>query len=56
MINLPHSPSNNPYLFNIFGLKLFFDDVLIICLLYFLYQEHVKDDGLFIVLILLLLT
>ena len=56
MFNLPYTPSNNSYLFEIFGLKIFLDDALIICLLFFLYQEQVKDDGLFIVLILLLIT
>ncbi len=51
--------SNEPfddYFFEIFGLKLYFDDVLIICLLFFLYQEGVNDQELFISLILLLLS
>ena len=43
-------------LFEIFGIKLYFDDVLIVCLLFFLYQEGVKDYYLFISLILLLLS
>ena len=43
-------------LFEIFGLKLYFDDVLLICLIFFLYNEGVKDDYLFIALILLLLS
>lgn len=47
---------NNSYFFELFGLKLYFDDILIICLLYFLYSEEVKDEGLFIALILLLIT
>ncbi len=42
--------------FEIFGLKLYFDDVLIICLIWFLYQEGVKDEYLFMALILLLLS
>lgn len=42
--------------FEIFGLKLYFDDILIICILFFLYTEKVHDDELFICLILLLLT
>lgn len=42
--------------FELFGLKLYFDDVLIICILFFLYTEKVKNDELFICLILLLLT
>jgi hypothetical protein len=44
------------YLFNLFGLKLYFDDILLICLIFFLYNEGVKDEGLFFALILLLLT
>lgn len=46
----------NDYFFEIFGLKLYFDDILIICLLFFLYEEGVKDQELFISLILLLLS
>ncbi len=42
--------------FEIFGLKLFFDDVLILCILYFLYTEKIKNEELFICLILLLLS
>ena len=42
--------------FEIFGLKLYFDDILIICILFFLYTEKVKDPELFICLILLLLS
>ena len=48
--------SNSNYFFELFGLKLYFDDVLLICLIFFLYQEGVKDDELFISLILLLLS
>ena len=42
--------------FEIFGLKLYFDDILIICLIFFLYQEGVHDDYLFMALISLLLS
>ena len=42
--------------FEIFGLKLHFDDLLLIALLFFLYQEDVKDSYLYIALILLLLS
>ena len=48
--------NNNDFLFDLFGLKIYYDDVLLISLIYFLYSEGVKDDGLFIVLILLLLS
>lgn len=43
-------------IFEIFGIKLYFDDLLIIALLFFLYKEECTDDSLFIILILLLLT
>lgn len=40
----------------LFGIKLYFDDVLILSLLFFLYKENVKDEGLFLALILLLIS
>lgn len=40
--------------FEIFGIKLYFDDLLILALLFFLYKEEVKDSYLYIVLFLLL--
>ena len=43
-------------LFQIFGIILYFDDILLICLIFFLYQEGVEDDSLFLALILLLLS
>lgn len=67
--NKPKFNSFGPILFNshsfsdieepvleIFGLKLYLDDLIILALLYFLYEEDVKDDMLFISLILLLLS
>ncbi len=42
--------------FSILGLNLYFDDILILCLLFFLYTEEVKDEMLFICLIMLLLS
>lgn len=50
------SNNNDNYLFDLFGLKLYTDDVLLVSLIYFLYSEGVKDENLFIVLILLLLS
>ena len=44
------------YFFDLFGIHLYFDDILLICLIFFLYNEGVKDEGLFMALILLLLT
>ena len=49
-------PEYEPEIFEIFGLKLYFDDILLICLIFFLYNEGVKDQYLFISLILLLLS
>ena len=43
-------------IFEIFGLKIYMDDILILCLLYFLYEENVKDELLFIALLMLLLS
>ncbi len=52
--NLFSSNLEEPIL-EILGIKLYFDDILIIGLLFFLYNEGVKDEFLFIILILLLL-
>lgn len=43
-------------MFQLFGINLYYDDILLICLIFFLYQEGVKDESLFIALILLLLS
>ena len=48
--------NENDALFEIFGIKLYFDDILLISLIFFLYSEGVKDDYLFISLILLLIS
>ena len=45
----------NPVL-ELLGLKLYLDDILIISLLYFLYEEDVKDETLFLSLLLLLIS
>ena len=53
----PYSPYYcDNFLFELFGLKIYLDDVIIVALLFFLYQEGVQDEGLFIALILLLLS
>lgn len=44
------------YFFELFGLKLYLDDILLLCLIFFLYEEGVKDEELFLSLILLLLS
>ena len=51
---LPFGENND--CFEIFGITLHFDDILLICLLFFLYNEGVNDQLLFISLILLLLS
>ena len=43
-------------IFDFFGLKLSFDDLLILFILFFLYKEDTKDPYIFIALILLLLN
>lgn len=57
---IPPSPklvkSPDPVWLDLFGIKLYFDDVLILSLLFFLYNEEVKDEGLFLALILLLIS
>ncbi len=59
-VQSPPPPQNtkndDSFLFDIFGIKLFFDDVLILSLLFFLYKEDVKDEGLFLALVLLLIS
>lgn len=52
----PSSNIEDSPLFQIFGINLYFDDILLVCLIFFLYQEGVKDESLFIALILLLLS
>ena len=47
--------ADNP-IFELFGIQLYFDDFLLISLIYFLYSEEVQDQFLFIILILLLLS
>ena len=43
-------------LFQIFGLTLHFDDILLLCLILFLYTDGITDEWLFLSLVLLLLT
>lgn len=38
------------------GIKLYLDDIIILCILFILYKEDVKDEMLFISLILLLMS
>ncbi len=48
--------NKNVPVFELFGIFLFLDDIIIICILIFLYQEHVTDQMLFVVLFLLLFS
>ena len=54
--NICQSKKDENIWFDLFGIKLYFDDVLILSLLFFLYKEDVKDEGLFLALILLLIS
>lgn len=49
-------PPNKDFVLDLFGLKLYFDDILILSLIFFLYKEDVKDEGLFLALVLLLIS
>lgn len=53
--NSCYGVSNDKPLLSLFGIDLYFDDILLVCLIFFLYQEGVEDDWLFIVLVLLLI-
>ena len=46
----------NNSIFDLFGIRLFLDDIIIICILIFLFQEDVKDEMLYLILIMLLLS
>lgn len=48
--------NNSEPLLTVFGINFYFDDILIICLLFFLYNENVSDTSLFLVFIILLLS
>lgn len=43
-------------LFSILGFDLYFDDILLLCIIFFLYNEHVNEPYLFLTLVLLLLN
>lgn len=54
IFNIFSSTNYDEPVFNILGINLYLDDLLILCLLLTLYLNGVKDDMLFISLILLL--
>lgn len=43
-------------IFEIFGIKLYLDDLIILGLLFFLYQQNVNDEMLYMILLLLLFS
>ena len=54
-IHPQHTNDAKPF-FSIFGINLYFDDILLICIIFFLYNEKVDDSYLLISLVLLLLS
>ncbi len=52
----PFSMNNEEPIIEILGISLYLDDIIILGLLFFLYQEGVKDYMLFLALIMLLLS
>lgn len=52
----PLSVDSEEAILEILGIKLYLDDIIILSLLFFLYKEGVKDEMLFLSLILLLLS
>lgn len=43
-------------LFNLFGIDLFIDDILILCIIYSMYKDGIKDQMLFMFLLFLLFS
>ena len=58
LYNFLHQEDRNEdeWCLDFLGIKLYYDDILLISLIYFLYKEEVKDHYLFVSLILLLLS
>ena len=50
------SEEKDDFILDILGIKLHSDDILLICLIFFLFKEGVQDEYLFVALILLLLS
>lgn len=48
--------NKNYAIIEILGIRLYLDDIIILGILFFLYKEGVRDDMLFLILILLLLS
>lgn len=56
LINTDGFFDKNEPVVNLSGLKIYLDDIIIVSLIYILYKEDVKDDVLFISLLLLLIS
>ena len=54
--NVTNNDEDEENFFEILGIKLYSDDILLLCLIFFLYKEGVQDEYLFIALIMLLLS
>lgn len=50
------SNTTDQAIFEIFGIKLYLDDLIILGVLYFLYQQNVHDEMLYLILFLLLFS
>ena len=54
--NSKRSSNSEQAIFEIFGIKLYIDDLIILGVIYFLYQQKVNDEMLYIILFLLLFS
>lgn len=54
--NSKRSSISDKAIFEIMGIKLYLDDLIILGVLYFLYEQNVKDEMLYIILFLLLIS
>ena len=54
--NSKRSSISDQAIFEIMGIKLYLDDLIILGVLYFLYEQNVKDEILYIILFLLLIS
>ncbi len=50
------SDTTEQAIFEIFGIKLYLDDLIIIGVMYFLYQQNVHDEMLYLILFMLLFS
>lgn len=50
------SPESEQAIFEILGIKIYLDDLIILGILFFLYQQNVNDEFLYIILFLLLFS